>query len=75
MFRKNKEIKNDGTKEEFSCKDMLDQLMGQEMNGCACGEMMSQNSPGKDLSTDMKMFMSQMESCCGFMKDEESVSK
>ena len=32
MFRKNKEIKNDGTKEEFSCKDMMDQLMGQEMN-------------------------------------------
>ncbi len=72
MFRKNQEIKNDGSKEEFSCQEMMDLWMGQKMNGCECGDMMFQNSPGKDLSPDMKKFISQMESCCGFGTDKKS---
>jgi hypothetical protein len=43
MSNKNEELKNKKAelKEDFSCQEMMGQLLGQEMDGCDCGDMMS----------------------------------
>lgn len=52
-----------------SCMEIMEKIVGQQMEGCDCTEMLSLFSD-KDVVPDAQKMMSIMGSCCGIGKED-----